>query len=199
VVIIVNPDTIIIVEPFWADIAAGSTKQFTAKAYNAKNAMSLIPSINNFTWTIPTYGISAFDIATVNSTGLVTVKTDALPGMQTFIMANVTGNTELGGGAAITVSLCDCGDGNPNVQTINASNQTISLMQGIGQINATAVDANGNTVSNPALVFCSDSPSILTIANPDDGTCMPGSPGIATITICSGSYASKTIQVTVTQ
>lgn len=197
--IIVSPDTIVVVEPFWADVAAGGTKQFTAKAYNARTGMSLITTMTNFVWNIPTYGSSAFDIATVSNTGLVTVKSDALPGFQTFVTATFAGNQDLGGGAAVTVSLCDCGAGSPDVNSISASNQTISLMSGIGQLSATALDIYGDVVSNPGLVFCSDSPSILNIVNPDGSVVMPGSPGIATITICSGSYATKTIQVTVTQ
>ncbi len=102
--IIVNPDTVIIVEPYYISLPAGGTQQFTAKAYNARNGQ-LLPGITNFNWMIPTYGFPIFDIATVNSTGLVTMKPEAMPGMMSFVIATVPGNEELGGAALLMVSI----------------------------------------------------------------------------------------------
>lgn len=101
--VIVNPDTVIVVEPYWVSLLQGGTQQFTAKAYNAHNGQ-LLPGMTNFNWMIPTYGFPIFDIASVNSTGLVTVYQTAMPGMMTFVVATVPGNEELGGAAVIMVS-----------------------------------------------------------------------------------------------
>ncbi|MEM7041064.1 MAG: Ig-like domain-containing protein, partial [Bacteroidota bacterium] len=58
--IFVSPDTIVEVTPLLASIPAGGTRQFTAKAYDARNGYALLPGITNFNWEIPAYGIDIF-------------------------------------------------------------------------------------------------------------------------------------------
>ena len=199
--IFVMPDTIIVVEPFFVEISAGKTHQFTAKAYNAHNS-TLYSDVTNFTWKIPTYGISVFDIATVDANGLVSVKSDASPGMISYVVANVTGNENLMGGAGFMASIntggdCDCGTGNPDVASISVPSNSISLSinAGTSNVNATALDDSENEVSDAELVYCSDNSTVVAVDT--DGTLIPSSAGTATITICSGTI-STTVDVTVT-
>ena len=198
--IIVNPDTVVILDPIWADIPAGGNKTFTATAYNARTGMTPITSITSFNWDIPTYGVSIFDIATVDATGKVTVKNDALPGLSTFVIASVPGNPNAVGAAMISVALCDCGTGNPDVNSISISNGDPISLSMFGSpfvtINATAYDALGGVVSSPELKFCSDNMTVATV-DESTGEVTAVSPGTATITVCSGSYASTTITVNV--
>ena len=198
--IFVMPDTIIVVDPFFVEISAGKTHQFTAKAYNAHNS-TLYSDVTNFTWTIPTYGFSMFDIATVDATGLVSVKSDAIPGMMSFVVANITGNENLMGGAGFMVSIntggdCDCGTGNPDIASISVPNNsiTLSIIGGTSNVNATALDAFGNEVSDAGLVYCSDNTTVVAVDT--DGTLIPVMVGTASITICSGTI-STTVDVTV--
>ncbi len=195
--IFVMPDTIIVVTPFWASIAAGSTQQFTAKAYNARTA-TVFTDIIDFTWIVPTYGMPMFDIATVNATGLVTMKSDATAGMMTFVLAHVVGDEELMGGATVMAAIagmgCDCGEGNADVVDITTSSDSFILaMGGMDNIGAIAVDALGNEVSGTELVYCSDNEMVCTVSN---GFISSVISGTATITICSGDI-STTVTVTV--
>lgn len=198
--IFVMPDTIIVVEPFFVEISAGKTHQFTAKAYNAHNR-TLYSGVTNFTWTVPTYGISVFDIAAIDANGLVSVKSNATPGMMSFVVANITGNENLMGGAGFMVSIntggdCDCGTGNPDVVSISVPDNSIilSIIGGTSNVNATALDVFGNKVSNAGLVYCSDNTTVVAVDT--DGTLIPVMAGTATITICSGTI-STTVDVTV--
>lgn len=197
--VIVSPDTIVIVTPYTANIAPGDTKQYTAKAYNARTN-SLIPSVTNFNWSIPTYGLSIFDIATVNSSGLVTMKSNAQLGLLTFVSASVVGNPNAMGAAGVAVgSPLNCGAGNSAVNSIvvnNGSNITVSLFGGPVTINAEGRDVSNNIVVNPALKFNSDDTNVVNV-DEDTGELFPLSSGTATITICSGNYASTTVTVTV--
>jgi uncharacterized protein YjdB len=197
--ILVSPDTIVIVTPFSASVAPGDTKQFTAQAYNARTN-SVITSITNFSWDIPTYGMSIFDIATVNSSGLVTMKSSAQLGLMTFISASVIGNPNAMGAAGLSVGMAlNCGPGNSSVNSIavsNGSSVTLSLFGGPVTLNATGKDVSNNTVASPALKFNSDDTNIVNV-DEDSGELFPLSPGSATITICSGNYANSTVTVTV--
>jgi hypothetical protein len=196
--VIVNPDTVVVIDPLLASIPAGGTKQFSATAYNARAGMTPLSGISNFDWFIPSYGIPMLDVATVNSSGLVTVNSNALVGNATVVTASIPGSPESTGGAFVMVSLCDCGNGNPAVASISAPGSiSLSLFGNPSAvINATANDAGGSPVSNPELRFCSDN---ISVANVDEvtGEVFATGPGDATITICSGGYAETTVQVNV--
>lgn len=196
--IIVNPDTVILVEPFIASIPAGGTKQMSATAYNARNGMTVLNGVTNFNWEIPTYGFSVFDFASVNSSGLVSVNNNALPGNLTFVVASIPGSAESAGAAVVMVSTCDCGNGNPDVSAINAGGPvSLSLFSTpSATITATATDSNGNTVANPALKFCSDNTAVCTV-DEDTGEVFATGVGTATVTVCSGGFAETTVQVNV--
>ncbi|HBS88289.1 MAG: hypothetical protein A2W91_17770 [Bacteroidetes bacterium GWF2_38_335] len=200
--IIVNPDTLVVVDPIYFSIPQGGTKQFTATAYHITRTTCTPMTGITFDWMIPTYGISVFDIATVNATGLVTLKTDAMPGMTTFVMAYDHNNMYVGAAAIIMVGIasdCDCGAGNAAVSSIVISNSdplNISLMSGVPtQLNATAYNSTGGVVSAPALAYCSDNETVATVN--ESGEIMAVGMGTATITVCSGTYASETITVNV--
>ncbi|MCK4662228.1 MAG: Ig-like domain-containing protein [Bacteroidales bacterium] len=200
--ILVNPDTVVVVEPYYVSMAPGATQQFTATAYNITRTGYTEYSGINFDWMIPTYGISMFDIATVNNSGLVTMKSDATAGMVTFVVAYDSNNPYVGGMSMIMTAVgsdCDCGVGNPDVASIVVNNSTpinLTLTTGTLMLDVTAYDADEFEVTEPLLVFCSDN---ITVANVDtDGTLIPTGEGTATITICSGSYASTEVTVNVT-
>ncbi len=201
--ITVNSDTLVVVTPFYTSIPAGGTKQFTAQAYHITRTSSTPYTGITFDWLIPTYGFSMFDIATVNATGLVTMKADAIAGMSTFVMASDHNNQWVGSVGSIMVAIadaCDCGAGNSSVNSIQVSNGStinISLMTGIPvQLNVTALDFVGGTVSNPGLVFCSD--NITTASVDASGLIIAAGPGDAVIKICSGTFAETTVNVHVT-
>ncbi|MEM7041088.1 MAG: hypothetical protein AAF570_29255, partial [Bacteroidota bacterium] len=124
---------------------------------------------------------------------------DALIGNLTFVLATLPSNPEIGGVGSIMVSPCDCGNGNPDVDQIQISNPTMNLSVStnpLGQVNATAVDAGGNTVSSPALRYCSDD---IAVVNVDEltGEVFAMGPGTGTIRVCSGNYAEATLTVNV--
>ncbi len=95
----VLPDTAIIVTPMWASISAGGTKQLTAKAYkvNSDKSITEITGFTGITWQTPSYGVpmvdSMFNIATVDGTGLVTMKSTATIGMASFVIASASSPT----------------------------------------------------------------------------------------------------------
>ncbi|MDD4150146.1 MAG: Ig-like domain-containing protein [Bacteroidales bacterium] len=170
--LVVNPDTLVVVEPFYVNIPAGGTRQFTAKAYHITRTTASELTGVNFAWKIPTYGFSMFDIATVNSSGLVTMKSDAMAGMMTFVVAYDISNPYVGGASSIIAAIaddCDCGTGNPLVDhiTVNQTSVNLSLMgTNIFQINAVAYDASNNPVTVD-LVYCSN--NIMAASVDSDG------------------------------
>lgn len=196
----VSPDTVIEITPYIASVTAGGSRQFTAKAYNARTGMTLLPGITNFDWFVPSYGFSMFDFATVNSSGLVSVNSNAMPGNMTFVAASLPSNPNIGAASIVMVSICDCGPGNANVSTIQIQNGSSVNMSMISsptlQLNAIARDANGNTVASPALKFCSDSQAVVNV-DPDTGEIFAAGPGTATVSVCSGPYAEASITVNV--
>jgi hypothetical protein len=205
-VIAVYPDTVVVISPFYVSLSGGQQQQFTATVINARNN-SVLTGVP-ITWellTIP--GFDMFNIGTINttsgSTTTFTMNQNAMMGMSTFLGAYVTGNPDAGGAAMIMVAMSsgnDCGTGNPSVASINISNGTSITLDIFGttshQINATAFDAFGNQVSNPDLHY---NTSNAQVANVDQFGMITigGAPGTATITVCSGSYASTTLTVTV--
>ena len=196
--IYVSPDTVIEVTPFMASIPAGGTQQFIAKAYNIRNGVTLLPGITQFDWAIPTYGFGVFDFASVNNAGLVSVNNNALIGNLTFVIASIPGNPDVAGVGSIMVSLCNCGPGNANVSSISiASGLSLNLFGNpSGQLVVTAKDANGNTVSNPNLRYCSDNTTIA-LVDEFTGEVTGLSVGNANIRVCSGGFAEATTSVTV--
>ncbi len=202
--ILISPDTIVIVDPMMMSIAAGGSKTFTAKAYNAKT-MTQIMSITQFNWTIPSYGISIFDIGSVDANGKVTIKSDAMPGMASVVIATVPNASEyIGGAALVSVAIgggADCGTGNADVASITISQGSSANLSLFGTnqltLTVTAKDANNNVVANPALKFHSDN---LQAANVDEdsGVITATGPGTAIITVCSGGYATQQITINVT-
>lgn len=198
--VFVSPDTVIEITPYIASVTAGGTRQFVAKAYNARTGMTLLPGITSFNWFVPSYGFPMFDFATVNQSGLVSVNSSALPGNMTFVAASLPSNPDIGAASIVMVSLCDCGPGNASVSSISFQNGSSVNMSLIGsptlQLNAIARDASGNTVANPALKFCSDSQAVVNV-DPDTGELFAAGPGTATVSVCSGPYAEASITVNV--
>ncbi|PKP18509.1 MAG: hypothetical protein CVU05_13375 [Bacteroidetes bacterium HGW-Bacteroidetes-21] len=200
--IIVNPDTLVWITPFNTSIPANGSKQFVASAYRLTRTTSTPLTGITFHWEIPTYGIDIFDIATVTQTGLVSMKSNAMAGMMTFVTAWDQAHPNNGSVATIMVAIaddCDCGAGNSDVASINVSNGNtinMTMMDTPLQLNVTALNSTGGTVANPALVFCSD--NIMVASVDSEGLIIPAGEGTATIKICSGSYAEKTITVNVT-
>lgn len=198
----VYPDTMVVIEPFYASVAPGKTKQFTAKVYNAKTntVLSGVP----LTWELPTFpaGFDILNIGTVSSTGLVTVKTDAIQGNASTVVCYVTGKEYTAGGAMVMVGVQagdDCGSGNPAVASITvAEGNTINLSVTSNpskQLTVAALDALGNPVTNPELRYSSDNAVTCTVDS--NGFIAAAAPGTAIITICSGNYAQKQITVNV--
>ncbi len=198
----VLPDTTIIVTPIMASIGAGSSKQFTAQAYTVnKTTKSLSPIAMpaGLTWEVPTTGVPIFDIANVNATGLVTVKSSATIGLSTVVIAHVASPTISGGAGLIMVSDCNCGTTIPGVDRINVSGSTtinVSLTAGPFTISATAVDASNNPVAGATVNMCSDNMAVATI-DATNNTVVPAGPGTAIITLCNGGV-STTVTVNVT-
>jgi hypothetical protein len=196
----VLPDTTIIVTPIMASISAGGTKQFSASAYAVNRTTKTLSPISmpaGLTWVIPTTGIPIFDIASVNSTGLVTMSDSATIGLATMVIAHVASPTIEAGAGLIMVSDCDCGTTTPGVTAINVtggSTITMNLMGGPVTVNATAVDAGGNPVSGATIKLCSDN---MAVVNVSGNQLIASGPGTATVTVCNGGV-STTITVNVT-
>jgi hypothetical protein len=200
--VVINPDTIVSVEPIYASIAAGESQQFSAKVYKINRANRNLTEITpspSITWEIPSFGLSIFDIGTVDNTGKVTLKQSAMPVMQTFVIAHV-GNSETiePGVGTIMVGIsepCNCGAKNPNVKSISVTQTNISLsFGGQQQIEATALDANQSPVADANIVFCSDNEAVVAVDN--TGMLSATGMGSAKITICVGNIKT-TVNVTV--
>jgi len=195
----VLPDTTIIVTPIMASIGAGSTKQFTAQAYAVNKSNKKLSAISmpaGLTWEVPTTGVPIFDIATVSSSGLVTMKSSATVGLSTVVIAHVASPTIEEGAGLIMVSDCNCGTTTAGVDHIVVSGGTtinVSLSAGPVVINATAVDAAGNPVSGATVKLCTDNMAVCAV-DATGNSIVPASPGTAVITVCNGNV---TAQITV--
>lgn len=200
--VIVTPDTVVVVTPFYTQVAAGSTKQFTAKVYNQRTQQELtgVP----ITWETPNYPapFDMFNIGTVSSSGLLSVKQDATPGMVSFVAASITGKPEYGSVGTVMIDPFggggNCGSDNPNVASIrinNGSTINVSFSAGNVQVNADALNSNGAVVSGVTLNFSSSDTAIFMVDS--DGVITPVAPGTATLTVCIGSKsATATVNVT---
>lgn len=198
----VLPDTTIIVTPFMGSISAGGSKQFTAKAYAVIHSTKSLTEITmpaGLTWEIPTTGIPIFDIASVNSTGVVTMNSSATVGLSTVVIAHVSSPTIDPGAAMIMVSDCNCGTTTPGVDHIKISGSTtlnVSLTAGPFTIAAAAVDASNNPVSGATINLCSDNITACSVDITTPLTLVPSGLGTAIITVCNGDV-STTITVNV--
>ena len=111
----VVPNSIIELTPIIANIVPSASRQFTATTYNISKvggayAFTQVSNPSDLTWEIPTYGLSIFDIASVNSSGLVTMKSNSMVGFISAVIAYSPSNTDIvEGSSAIMVSDCDCG------------------------------------------------------------------------------------------
>jgi len=202
--VLVSPDTIVVVNPMMVSIAAGGSQTMSAKAYNAKT-MTQLTNVNQFSWSMPSYGLSIFDIGSVDGTGKVSIKANALPGMASVVIATIPGASQyIGGGALVSVAIGDssaCGTGNSSVKTINIADGTSANLSftGTNQLTLTvsALDANNNAVANPGLQFHTDNQQVASV-DANTGTITATGPGTAVITVCSGGYATKQITINVT-
>ncbi|MCH8318992.1 MAG: hypothetical protein IIA88_10960, partial [Bacteroidetes bacterium] len=208
--VLVNPDTVVLINPFYTTVPAGGTKQFSAIAYDAKTMTDL--GVITFDWQIPVFGdldgdgvsdmpgFDMFNIGTVSNTGLVTVKQDAMMGFPAVLLASVGNSITASGAAIITVSIastCDCPTGDATIVSITINNPAPITLTGFGatdQINTTALDGSGNTVTG-GLVYCSSDLQVVDV-DPISGmitsTTLFG--GTATITVCA---PNATVSITV--
>jgi uncharacterized protein YjdB len=194
----VLPDTTVIVTPFWSTIAAGGTQQFTDTVYTVNHATRKLTPISGFsgvTWSIPTYGEplvdSLFGAATVNSSGLVSVKSSATPGISTFVLAT-TSSPSIGAGVGmITVAIggaCNCGTltaGVTGITGVPASAVNLN-MSGFPNGNTYQINAQTNITGAP-LTYCSNSTTVCSVDA--SGMVTAISPGTATITVCNGTVS----------
>lgn len=201
----IAPDKIILVDPYYTTVSAGKSKQLSAKQYqvirsNGELALGASSTPNNLTWEVPTYGLAIFDIATVDNTGKVTVKSNATPGLITFAMASDPNDAEIQPGvASISVAVassCNCGTANASAANINISSTTtvdLSLGQ-TAQIQAEVVDAQGNAVSGATITYCSDDVQVADVSISGEISVTAFAKNTTTLTLCHGSL-SKTITV----
>jgi uncharacterized protein YjdB len=206
--VIVNPDTIIIIDPMYVTVNSGSSSNMTAKTYKINRTnddLTLVTTPASLRWEIPSMGLPMFDVATVDQSGKVTVKAGAMTGMMAFVTASVPGSESIepglstvivGGGG--TGNDCDCGSENAAVQSVTTGQNTYSLsIMGTqrASLNAKALDSDNKEVAGAAIVYCSDSETVAMVD--DEGEITATGPGEARITVCVGSK-KKTVTVTVT-
>lgn len=206
----VYPDKVLVVTPFTAAIPAGGTRAFSVSKYdvirqNGELVLGAGVATNNVNWSIPTYGFSLFDIATVDANGLVTMKSNAQIGLLTVLLAEDKNDASINGAASVSVAIgsgggsgCACGTAVANATGVNLTSSnavTVSFGQN-AQIQANVVDAQGNTISAANLVYCSDNVQVADVDSNGEisGTAFSG--GTAVITVCHGTF-SETINVTV--
>lgn len=206
--LVVSPNKVIIVDPYYTTVPAGQTKQFTAKQYdvvrvNGELALGAMTTPTNLSWDIPTYGFSIFDIATVDNNGLVTVKSNATIGLITYVMASDPSDPDISPGVgvlsvAVSTGNCNCGTQDAAAASLNlisSDNVTLSLGQ-TAQIQAEVLDASGNPISSVALVYCSDNVQVADVDFNGAISATSFTNNTATITVCHGNL-SKTITVNV--
>jgi hypothetical protein len=207
--LVVSPNKVIIVDPYYTTVPAGQTKQFTAKQYDVVRTsagdltLGAMTTPANLTWEIPTYGFSIFDIATIDNNGLATVKSDATIGLITYVIASHPSDPDISPGVgvlsvAISSGGCSCGAQDPSAASLNlTSSSTVTLNFGqTAQIQAEVLDASGNPVSGAALVYCSDNLQVADVDFNGEISATSFSSNTATVTVCHGNL-SQTITVNV--
>ncbi|MCH2044590.1 MAG: Ig-like domain-containing protein [Saprospiraceae bacterium] len=211
--IIVTPERVLVLDPYYTSITEGSSKTFQATKYQVLRDASTgelyasTPTTVNaadLTWEIPTYGIDEFDIATVDNSGTVTIKNNALGGLSTVLIAYDPNDADMAEGASMievaigTLGGCDCGTQNASAADIVISNGT-TLNLGLGQqhqIQAQVVDANGDPVSGAGVTYCSDNIQIADADFSGNINVVSLTGGTANITVCHGNI-SKIVTVNV--
>jgi hypothetical protein len=206
--LVVSPNKVIIVDPYYTTVPAGQTKQFTAKQYevvrtNGELVLGSMTTPSGLTWDIPTYGFSIFDIATVDNNGLVTVKSNATLGLITYVMASDPSDPDISPGigalsVAVSSGNCNCGTQDAaavSLNLISANSVTLTLGQ-TAQIQAEVLDASGNPISSAALVYCSDNVQAADVDFNGEISATSFTSSTATITVCHGNL-SKTITVNI--
>lgn len=200
----VLPDTAVIVTPIMATVAAGGTQQFTDTVYTVNHttrALTAIPGYSGITWAIPSYGVpvidSLFNVGTVSSTGLVSVKSSATPGMVSFVLATPSSPSIAPGVGMIMVAVassCDCGSLTAGVTTITGlPTSTVNLsLTGTSTYNIVAQ----TNISGAPLHYCSNSSTVCTV-DASSGVVTAVGPGNAVITVCNGTVQA-TFNVSVT-
>ena len=195
--VFIYPHKVIEVTPFAASISPSRSKQFYAQTYLVSKSgasYSLTPTSNpvDLKWEIPSFGIPSLDIATVNTTGFVTMKSTASVGMFAVLGAYSPSDLDLEPGTVlIEVGNCDCGNGTGVAAIIPLQTVfTLSLLSSpMDQIQANPIP------SGLPLHFCSQDPFVVSVDS--FGNIMGLSPGTASITICDG-LVEATITVNVT-
>lgn len=210
--LVVAPNKVIIVDPYYTTVPAGQTKQFTAKQYevvrvgNGELALGSMTTPTNLTWEIPTYGFSIFDIATIDNNGLATVKSSATLGLITYVMASHPSDPDISPGVGVlSVAIssggggnCACGTQDATAVSLNliSSNSVVLNFGQTAQIQAEVLDASGNPISGAALVYCSDNLQVADVDFNGEISATSFTSNTATITVCHGNL-SKTITVDV--
>ncbi len=185
--VFIYPKSVIEVTPMVASIAPSKTRQFTAQTYlvsKSGNGYSLTATTNpaDLKWEIPSFGIPIFDIATVNTTGLVTMKSNATVGMNSFLGAYSPSNPDIEAGVGILeVSNCDCGSGT-GVITISPGQTTYSISL---STSSTVQVSAGTFPLNMPLHYCSQDPAVISVDV--NGLVTAVGPGTGTVTICDGN------------
>jgi hypothetical protein len=185
--VFIYPKSVIEVTPMVASIAPAKTRQFTAQTYlvsKSGNGYNLTATANpaDLKWEIPSFGIPVFDIATVNTTGLVTMKSNATVGMTSFLGAYSPSNPDMEAGVGILeVSNCDCGSGTGVTSIVpGQSTYTIHISGSpTAQITATTAPAG------LSLHYCSQDPAVISVD--PNGLVTAVGPGTGTVTICDGN------------
>lgn len=209
--LVVHPDKVVLLTPYYTTVAAGATQSFNAELYEVnRNDFSLnsLGAVSNLQWEVPTFGFPMFDIATIDQSGTLTMKNDALPGLTTFVIASIPNEPDTEPGAATVMVAtgssgpggCACGTALANaaaIQLNSSSSVTVSAF-GTAQIDADVVDANGNVLGNAQLTYCSSDIQVADVGFDGEitgGFVMPGANNTATITVCHGNLS---VDVTVT-
>jgi uncharacterized protein YjdB len=169
----------IVLTPNRFTITTHASQQVTAQALDANgHAVSGV----SFVWTSKSGGT----VATVDANGGVT----GVAAGSDSVLASADGVT---GGAAVSVVL-------PSVATVVVTPETATIMNSnisSVQLSATLLDARGNTIVGPAVIWSSDSPDVATVSSggvvtPSDG----GSHGTATIRATSeGKQGTASVTV----
>lgn len=200
----VVPDEVLLLDPYFVSLGSNQSRQFTATLHpvtrvNGELALGAGSTPSNLQWEIPTYGFPIFDIATVNSSGLVTMRDNITPGVSTIVLASIPGNPDVEPGAAMILAAvsgpCDCGTQNANAtQLVLTSPSTITV--GFGQqvqIQAEVRDASGAVISSAPITYCSNDLMAVDV-DFDGNVTATGFGGSTTVRVCHGNL-SQTVTV----
>mgnify|MGYP005847329863 CR=1 FL=1 len=216
--ITVYPDTFVYVEPFFATVNKGATKQFTAKVYRITSQelnenstfVDITSNVPPLRWLKEDYppGFEMFDvIESVSATGLAKVKANATENMFGTIVAYVPGSKYAYGFATIMVGGSVIGGGGCDdataleVSTIEAqSSATVSILSGPTTINVQYLDLFGESTSfDGAKAVVANGEICSAALDPVTGnlTITGLMSGSTTVTICASPSVKKDISVTV--